>query len=222
MSQLETAVQQLKNDLIRMWNLVISQMEKSRLAILEADKGLAHEVRVNEKKVDAYELKIDMDSENILLLKNPVASDLRLVISVLKINYNLERIGDYANTFARIAEKIEEPWPEEVFRRTHIPEMYYIVQSMLQESLQALQQQDKKLVKELFLSDKKLDRYNEEANQAVSTLIREHPEHTHDYLEAYTVMRKLERAGDHVLNIGEELVFLFDAIVIKHNKSAIS
>jgi len=221
MSQLEIAIEQLNNDLILMWNLVIGQMEKSRLAILEADKGLAHEVRANEKRVDAFELKIDMDCENILMLKNPVAMDMRRVISILKINYNLERIGDYANTFAHIAENIQEPWPGDVFTRTHIQEMYYMVQLMLQQSLEAFRESDRNLVKELFRSDQQLDSLNQDANPAIESLIRENPDHIRDYLDAYTVIRKLERAGDHVLNIGEELIFLFDARVIKHNKSGI-
>ncbi|HNX42892.1 MAG TPA: phosphate signaling complex protein PhoU [Bacteroidales bacterium] len=220
MSQLETAIQFLKNDLLQMWSLVISQMEKSRIAILEANKSLAHEVRLNEKKVDAFDLKIDMDCENILMLKNPVAIDMRFVISVLKINYNLERIGDYTNTFAKIAEGISFPWEEEVFRKTHIPEMFYLVQSMMQEAMEAFANQDKSLVNGLFQSDKKLDSYNTEAVEIIGNLIREKPEQCNDYLNAYTVIGKLERSGDHVLNIGEELIFLYDAIVIKHIKLA--
>jgi phosphate transport system protein len=152
------------------------------------------------------------------MLKNPVAIDMRFVISALKINYNLERIGDYANTFAKIAENINEPWSSSVFSRTHIPEMYFVVQTMLSESLEAFETDNKSLVSALFQLDKKLDKYNGEANEAVASLIREDPSKLHEYLEAYTVIRKLERAGDHVLNIGEELIFLFEAVVIKHSK----
>lgn len=215
---LARALDQLRTDVIQMWNLVIGQMEKSRLAVLESNMSLAKEVRLNEKRVDAYELKIDMDSENILMLKNPLAVDMRFVISVLKINYNLERIGDYANTIAKIAEKYEEPWSEESVRITHIPEMYFVVQSMLQDSLTAFENQDKELVMSLFKLDTKLDKYHNDAGEAIANLIRQDTEKVSDYLDAFTVIKKLERAGDHILNIGEELVFLFEAIVIKHNK----
>lgn len=215
---LERSLSQLKSDLTQMWALVIGQMEKSRLAVLESNKSLAKEVRLNEKRVDAFELKIDMDSENILMLKNPLAIDMRFVISVLKINYNLERIGDYANTIAKIGEKYDQPWSEDVFRRTHLAEMYFVVQSMLQDSLTAFENQDKELVMNLFKLDTKLDKYNDEANEAIAGLIREDTEKVADYLDTFTVIKKLERAGDHILNIGEELIFLFEAIVIKHNK----
>jgi phosphate transport system protein len=215
---LERALNQLRTDIIQMWNLVIGQMEKSRLAVLESNKSLAKEVRLNEKRVDAFELKIDMDSENILMLKNPLAIDMRFVISVLKINYNLERIGDYANTIAKIAEKIEEPLSAESISRTHISEMYFVVQSMLQDSLNAFENQDKELAMNLFKLDTKLDKYNSDANDAIEGLIKQDTEHVAKYLDVFTVIKKLERAGDHVLNIGEELIFLFEAIVIKHNK----
>ena len=74
MSHLETDLEQLKVDLIQMWNLVINQMEKARLALVNGDMDLAHEVRTNEKRVDAFELKIEMDCENIIMLQSPVAS----------------------------------------------------------------------------------------------------------------------------------------------------
>lgn len=215
---LERALAQLKTDLTQMWTLVIGQMEKSRLAVLESNKNMAKEVRLNEKRVDAFELKIDMDSENILMLKNPLAVDMRFVISVLKINYNLERIGDYANTIAKIAEKIDEPWKEEVFHSTHIAEMYFMVQSMLLDSLAAFENQDKETVMNLFKLDTRIDKYHDEANEMIAGLIRKDVDKVSTYLDAFTIIKKLERAGDHILNIGEELVFLFEATVIKHNK----
>ncbi len=215
---LERAINQLKDDLVQMWTLVIGQMEKSRIAILESNHAMAKEVRLNEKRVDAFELKIDMDSENILMLKNPLAIDMRFVISVLKINYNLERIGDYANTIAKIAEKNTEPLSEEVLSTTHLAEMYFLVQSMLQDALSAFENEDKRLVMNLFELDKKLDKFNSSSGEAIAGLITRNNDKVMDHLDTFTVIRKLERAGDHVLNIGEELIFLFEAIVIKHNK----
>ncbi|HOW32808.1 MAG TPA: PhoU domain-containing protein, partial [Bacteroidales bacterium] len=160
----------------------------------------------------------DMDSENILMLKNPLAIDMRFVISVLKINYNLERIGDYANTIAKIAEKNTEPLSEEVLSTTHLAEMYFLVQSMLQDALSAFENEDKRLVMNLFELDKKLDKFNSSSGEAIAGLITRNNDKVMDHLDTFTVIRKLERAGDHVLNIGEELIFLFEAIVIKHNK----
>jgi len=218
MTVIDTNIQQIKSDLIQMWTLVINQMEKARLALINGDKNLAREVRLNEKRVDAFELKLDMDSETVLMLKNPVAVDLRFVLSVLKINYNLERVGDYANAIAKVAERFSRPMPEDILQETRLPEMFFTAQAMLQESLNAFENNDRNHVNELFGMDEKLDKANNNANGIICKLIKEKPDDTMLLLEAFTIMRKLERTGDHILNVAEELIFYFDANVIKHSK----
>jgi phosphate transport system protein len=218
MTVIDTNIQQIKSDLIQMWTLVINQMEKARLALVNGDKNLAREVRMNEKRVDAFELKLDMDSENVLMLKNPVAVDLRFVLSVLKINYNLERIGDYANAIAKVAEHTDGVMPEEILTGAHLPEMFFVAQSMLQESLNAFEKADREHVNTLFGMDENLDKNNNKANTIIAGLIKENPENTLTILEALSIIRKLERTGDHILNIAEELIFYFDAQVVKHSK----
>jgi len=218
MSHLDTNLDLLKNDLIQMWNLVSSQMEKARLALINGDKDLAREVRANEKMVDAFELKIDMDCENIIMLQNPVAIDLRFLLSVLKINYNLERIGDYANAIAKSAEHADKALPNSVFEATRVPEMFFIAQSMIQESLASFERNDRKMVSTLFGMDEKLDKINNDITPIISGLIKENPDDIPMLLDLFSIIRKLERAGDHITNIAEELVFYFDAIIVKHSK----
>lgn len=218
MTVIDNNIQQIRTDLIQMWTLVINQMEKARLSLINGDKNLAREVRMNEKRVDAFELKLDMDSENVLMLKNPVAIDLRFILSVLKINYNLERIGDYANAIAKVAEHSEGPMPEEILQATHLPEMFFTAQTMLQESLNAFDKNDRDHVNLLFAMDEKLDKTNNNANKITFQLIKEKPDDTMLILDALSIIRKLERTGDHTLNIAEELIFYFDANVVKHSK----
>ena len=218
MSHLEIDLEQLKNDLIQMWNLVDSQMEKARLAMINGDKDLAREVRANEKLVDAFELKIDMDCENIIMLQNPVAVDLRFLLSVLKINYNLERIGDYANAIAKCTEHSEKPWSLDIINEIKIPEMFFIAQNMIQVSLASFEKADRKLVKGLFGMDDKLDKINNDINPVVCKLIKEKPDEIPMLLDAFSIIRKLERAGDHITNIAEELIFYYDAVIVKHSK----
>jgi phosphate uptake regulator len=91
----------LKEEVIQMWKFVIAQMEKSKNALLNDDKELAREVVSREKRVDLFELKIESDCENHIALYAPVAIDLRLVLSLLKITSSLERIGDFAEGIAR-------------------------------------------------------------------------------------------------------------------------
>jgi len=218
MTVIDNSILQIRADLLLMWNLVINQMEKARLSLINGDKNLAREVRMNEKRVDAFELKLDMDSENVLMLKNPVAIDLRFVLSVLKINYNLERIGDYANAIAKVAEHSDGPMPEDILQATHLPDMFFTAQTMLQESLNAFENGDRNHVNVLFAMDEKLDKPNNNANKVICNLLKEKPDDTMLILDALNIMRKLERTGDHILNVAEELIFYFDANVVKHSK----
>src|SRR3984957_6582585 len=101
MTQLETELQFLKREIINMWNLVRSQLLKAKNSMINFDKDLAREVVLKEKRVNGSELKIDRDCENIFALFCPVAIDLRFLLAVLKINSNLERIGDIAEGIAK-------------------------------------------------------------------------------------------------------------------------
>src|ERR1044072_757467 len=108
MNHLEKEIKALKDEVLNMWSLVQSQLTKSKKALLSFDEVLAREITVKEDRVNAYELKIDLDCENILALSSPVAVDLRFVLAALKINTNLERIGDIAEGIARFVIDVEE------------------------------------------------------------------------------------------------------------------
>src|SRR5882757_8275140 len=110
MSQLEIELKQLKVEIINMWSLVHSQVVKSNVAMVNFDKNLAREVVSREKRVNGVELKIDRDCENIFALLTPVAVDLRFVLAVLKINSNLERIGDIADGICRYVVDSKAPF----------------------------------------------------------------------------------------------------------------
>src|SRR5476649_3054386 len=101
MTPLENEINALKKELISMWILVQSQLNKAKEAMVQFDKDLAREVLIKEKRVNSYELKIERDCENIFALYCPVAIDLRFILAVLKINNNLERIGDIAEGIAK-------------------------------------------------------------------------------------------------------------------------
>ncbi|HET6991506.1 MAG TPA: PhoU domain-containing protein, partial [Bacteroidia bacterium] len=101
MSHLDNEIHLLKEELIEMQRTVRSQLTKCKNALIHFDTDLAKEVLANEKRVNALELKIDRDCENILALLNPVAVDLRFILAALKINSNMERIGDNAEGIAR-------------------------------------------------------------------------------------------------------------------------
>jgi phosphate transport system protein len=216
MTHLDTELQILKTDLIEMWNLVMDQLTRAFQAIENADCDLVNEIHTNEKRVDAFELKINMDCENILALFNPVAGDLRFILAVLKINYNLERIGDYANGVTKLLE--ETSFNKESVKETRIKEMFEVAIKMLSDTRDSFENEDTQSLLKVFKKDEKLDKVNRNANHIIADLISDRPKNIHSFLNLLSVIRKLERVGDQTKNIAEEIVFYVGAKVIRHQK----
>lgn len=219
MSILQNELNVLKSSLLEMWSIVISQHEKAKTALEANDKEIANEIHMNEKLVDAFELKHDMDCENIIALYNPVAIDLRFVLSVLKINYNLERIGDYSNYIANTIRKSESPFEIQMLKDTNIFDMFDISHVMMVEAYDAFEKNDVKPIRNLHDLDKKLDVINKDSYNILGEHIRRNPEDSRQALELFSIIRKLERVGDHNQNIAEEIIFYLDARITKHKKA---
>ncbi len=214
----ELELNAIKSSLLEMWSIVISQHEKAKMALENFDKDLANEVHTNEKLLDAFELKHDMDCENLIVLNNPVAVDLRFILAVLKINYNLERIGDYANYIANQIRKAEAPFDTELVSTTKILEMFDVSHVMLVQAYESFEKNNAVPLRNLPELDKKLDHINKESFRVLSEYLMKNPEKSMQALEIFSMIRKLERVGDHNQNIAEEIVFYLDARVIKHKK----
>jgi phosphate transport system protein len=217
-THLERELNSLKSSLLEMWSIVISQHEKVRQAIETDDKALANEVHTNEKLLDAFELKHDMDCENLIALYNPVAIDLRFVLSVLKINYNLERIGDYANYIANTIRKSDAPFNRQLMKDANILEMFDVSHIMMVEAYEAFEKNDIISIRNMSELDKKLDGWNQESFRVLSEYMMKNPAEARQALELFSIIRKLERVGDHNQNIAEEIVFCVEARIIKHKK----
>src|SRR5690242_17519336 len=118
LTPLDNEIQLLKTEMINMWQMVLSQLEKAQQALVKKDKDLAREIISTEKRVNAFELKIDRDCEDILALFAPVAVDLRFLLAVLKINMNLERTGDIAEGIAKFVIDLPENFDVQLFELT--------------------------------------------------------------------------------------------------------
>jgi phosphate transport system protein len=218
MTHLDSEIQQLKENILEMWRLVLCQCFKSEKAIEHHDKDLAREILANEKRVDAFELKINMDCERLLALFNPVANDLRFVLSVLRINSDLERVGDYARTLAKVVKDIPDAFSSKALNDTQIIAMASIANSMLQQAYQAFEKENSEHLRPIFKHDEELDRMNKKALSAISQLIKDNPAETEKYLELFLATQRIERMGDQAKAIAEEIVFYLDAKVIRHQK----
>ncbi|HLK29708.1 MAG TPA: phosphate signaling complex protein PhoU [Puia sp.] len=219
MTQVETELQLLKKEVINMWDLVRTQLVKAKDAMLNFDKDLAREVVLKERRVNGAELKIDRDCENIFALLSPVAVDLRFVLAVLKINSNLERIGDIAEGIAKYVLRVETPFNKELLDATYVTKMYEEAINILQDTLAAFENEDTILARSVFKKDEFLDDINIRANELIEDYLKTHPDDIDQALYILSVIRKLERVGDQSKNISEEIIFYLEAKVLKHKHS---
>lgn len=150
----ENELQTIRTEINDMWTLVYQQLENAYRSVLNADQSLADKVVAREKRVNAFELKIDSDIEDFIALYNPVAIDLRFALAMLKINNNLERIGDYADSIARFVIRTKLNSEDKVlFNELQIQEMFDMVLSMLNTTYESLQKHDIGLAKSVFDKD---------------------------------------------------------------------
>ena len=214
---IESELDLLKKEINEMWILVYNQLDRAAEAVLTLDKEIAQQVLVRERRVNAFELKIDSDVEDIIALYNPVAIDLRFVLAVFKINSNLERLGDFAEGIAKFVLRCKEPALDpDLLKKLRLGEMFSEVCLMLEMAKRALNEENIELAVNVCAKDKLLDEINAQTTDILADYMHKYPESIYTCLELVSVFRKLERSGDHITNIAEEIVFFIDAKVLKH------
>jgi len=216
MSHLDVELKLLKADTIEYWKLVNSQLAKGYDSLVEMDKELALEIISIEKRVNALEIKLDRDCENIFALFNPVAVDLRFVLAVLKINTNLERTGDIAEGIAKFVNNVDATFDKELLKQTRALEMFESARNMMDKVLDAFEKEDTSLARKIFKEDETLDKINMAANSIIADYIRNNVANIEQALYLLSIIRKLERVGDQAKNMAEEIVFYVEAKVLKH------
>lgn len=216
---IEDELMTIRKEVLEMWALVYDQMKTVCEAIAVADQKKAWDVLIREKRVNASELKIDCDVEDFLVLYNPVAIDLRFALAMMKMNTDLERIGDFAEGIARFIIKDEgkETPDAELLKKLRLEEMATQVLSMLDTAREALLHENLEMANSLFSKDNVLDEINGKVSTILADYIHDHPEKAKFCLDFKSVFMRLERAGDHVTNLAEEIVFYIDAEVLKHS-----
>jgi len=220
MNHLHLELEKLKLEMLAMAKLVAMQVDKSVVALVTNNKDLAREVLFNEKRVNAYELKIDKDCENIFALFNPVAKDLRFVFASLKSNANLERMGDNAEGIARFVLDSEEMPSKMLLQEIGLIEMKDLCIEMINTVAHAYQHDDATLARSLFEKDIEINQFNRASTKIIAQEIIANTHQAENLLQFLSLIRKLERVGDLVTNMAEEIVFIVEAKVLKHGKKA--
>jgi phosphate transport system protein len=217
---LQKDIARLKKDLLSLCSLVESQVEKAVRAFLERDELLAREVINRDAEIDDREIDVEEECLKTLALHQPVAIDLRMTIAILKINSDLERIGDLAVNIARKAIAVAaEPPLETPF---DIAGMGLKSQAMLRDSIDSLVELDMGLARAVCIRDDEVDDLKHSIRVGVESMIRRQPEHTQALLRLLAVSRNLERIADGATNIAEDVIYLSEGEITRHGRNNIT
>ena len=208
-------LEELNQKLLQMGGLVESAIHRSVRALLDQDRELAEEVIRDEPKINRMEMEIDGLVTRLLALRQPVARDLRLLTAALKINNDLERIGDLANHIAeRSLSLMHHPLVKPL---TDIPKIASLVESMLIKCLDAFVNGDADLAHTVLLSDAEVDALRDNIYNELLEIMRQDPTLVTTAIDLIFIARNLERIGDHATNIAEDVVFLVKGIDVRHH-----
>lgn len=203
---------------IEMLELCTKQLRNAREAFFNHDSDQAEEVLHTENRVNALDLKIDRDCERFIALHNPVAGDLRFVLALRKINFDLERVGDHAYGISNYIIEVDTPIEERLLELMKIEEMFDAALSMMDDITGAYVSSDTKKARKVFKKDKTLNKINMKAFEIISDEVKKDPNLIDQFLLLFSIIKKLERIGDLVTNIAEEIIFFREAEVLKHKK----
>jgi phosphate transport system protein len=207
----------LRAEVIAMAGQARLNLERAMQGLLERDLDRCKAVVADDDEVDDAELRIDRIGMETLVRFHPVASDLRLVITSMKVAANLERISDHAVNIAKRARKmLTRPECPEV---TFIEPLYALADQQVRDALSAYTDRNAELGQSLQLRDKELDRMHKRLIATFSSRLEEGGEKAEDYLHLIFVARSIERIGDLAVNIGEDAVYLDSARDIRHEKA---
>ena len=218
MIPLEYEIDRIKNIFLEMIDLVRDQMALTKEALLKNDMDIAQEVMRKERRVNSYELTIDRECEDFMALHTPVAADLRLTIAILKMSGGLERIGDHAfGTCAFVCdEKLK--LTTELIELSHLEELFNDVDEMLDNIIKAFEENDVSKAKTVFKKDKIIDKMNRKLPELMDSYLKDSKDKVSNLILLARVIGKLERSGDLIKNMAEEIIFYVESKVIKHRK----
>jgi len=209
-------IENLKTNLIKMASLVDDQVDKAITALNTGDVELCKGIKSNDIEVDRYDNLIQTQCENILALFQPVASDLRLIISAIMINNNLERCGDIAVNIAQRVKKTGDA--RSLIIESQIIEMARAAQSMLKNSINSFINNDTELASAVLTDDEVVDKLNKSIFHFLISKMHTDNSLIEECTHLIVMSRHIERMADHATNIAENLVFYVDAQIIAHKK----
>ncbi len=213
---LNREIDNLKARILELSTLVEENVWRAVRSIERRDAKLAEEALNSDARIDAMEIEVEEECLKILALHQPVAIDLRFIVALLKINNDLERIGDLAINIAERGSVLA--MLEEVDMPFDFPGMAAKAQWMLREGLDALVNMDTSLAHEVRRADDQVDEINRRMYAQVKEGIRSQPQHMEQFIHLLCVSRHIERIGDHASNIAEDVIYMAEGQIVRHRK----
>ena len=214
---LEEELDLLRTKIIKMGSLVEEQLEFALKSLFEQNLELAKIVIERDKKVDKYDVKIDKLCQKIFALTQPVAVDLRLIMSALKLNNEMERMGDIAVNIAENAEPLVNNI--DLLKRVQLDIMAEKVMTVVQKAIDSFVNNDHEIAFGVIKSDDVIDNMDREIFVKLVEEMTNDNSLINPGAHSISVLRHLERLADHATNIAEEVIFLVDAKIVKHKNN---
>ncbi|MCX7426409.1 MAG: phosphate signaling complex protein PhoU [Planctomycetia bacterium] len=213
---LEREIDKIKKRVLSLSAIVEDQLQMSVRAMLDRDEELARTIRERDAEIDQLEIEVEEECLKTLALYQPVAIDLRLIVAVLKINNDLERIGDLAVNIARKARRLAVlPAIENPFDLSGMAEK---TQAMLRDSIDALVNMDVALAGDVCGRDDEIDAMKREIRRTSEAMIGREPEHVAAILNLMAASRNLERVADLATNIAEDVIYMVEGKIVRHGE----
>lgn len=212
--KIDSDLDKLKQMILRMGGLVEASIQAATTALIARDLPAMQVVHQHEKEINVLHVEVDEACLNLLALQAPLAADLRLILSVIKINTDLERMGDQCVNIAFSSEHYLAKPP--VKSDVRLPEMAAQVRQMVSNSLDAFVKGDIALAKRVLEADDAVDKNKAAVFQAMKTEMQQNPDLIGSCLDMILMTRNLERLADHATNIAEDVIFVYTGQDIRH------
>lgn len=214
MIQLNNELEDLNNKILKMGGLVETAIHKSIRALLDNDTQLAQEVRDEENIINALDVEIDKKSMDLIALMQPVAGDMRFVVTAMKLTTDLERIGDKAADIAKRV--IELNKGERTNFDIDIIRISNLVENMTESAILSFIKRDAVLARQVIRSDDNVDNLTGLAMEKIISLMSKDTGIINEAMKMHSIMRYLERIADHATNISEMVIYLIEGDIIRH------
>jgi phosphate transport system protein len=219
-TQYDTDLEEIRTRMLQMGGLVEQQLRQAVQAYGTGDKDLIAEVRANEDRVNALEVEMDERCNHVIARRQPAAGDLRLVMAVVKVVTDLERIGDEAAKIARIARQMHERGIAELIGFSDITVTANMALGMLKDALDAFARIDTVAAERIVRQDRQIDNEFRSILRELITFMMEDPRTISTALDVVWIAKALERIGDHAKNISEYVIFVAEGTDIRHSSPA--